>query len=119
MHGFNFSLQLSSATYFAIICFVLIVFRLIRMEFSNDRQVGIVGRTGAGKSSLISTLFRLNEFSKGDVLIDGLPISQLGLTDLRAAISIIPQVSLDHFFNNSRKLVFFKLQLLFFCVMIS
>ena len=55
-------------------------------------KVGIVGRTGAGKSSLISVLFRLyNEGLEGEVIIDGIDTSSVGLQDLRSRISIIPQ----------------------------
>jgi len=52
--------------------------------------VGIVGRTGAGKSSLISALFRFAQ-TEGNIIIDGLEIHSLGIHDLRSKISIIPQ----------------------------
>lgn len=56
-------------------------------------QLGIIGRTGAGKSSLISLLFRLVEVQQGRILIDGVDASQVRLANLRKRISIIPQVS--------------------------
>lgn len=56
-------------------------------------QVGIVGRTGAGKSSLTLGLFRIIEASQGHIFIDGVDIAQLGLHELRSKITIIPQVS--------------------------
>ncbi|KAG5356676.1 Metal resistance protein [Yarrowia sp. E02] len=58
----------------------------------NPREkVGVVGRTGAGKSSLTMSLFRIIEASAGSVTIDGEDISKLGLEDLRSRLSIIPQ----------------------------
>jgi len=53
-------------------------------------KVGIVGRTGAGKSSLIAALFRL-AVNEGSIIIDGVEIHELGLHDLRSKISIILQ----------------------------
>ena len=52
----------------------------------------MVGRTGAGKSSLALSLFRIIESAGGSILIDGINISKLGLHDLRAKLTILPQV---------------------------
>ena len=55
-------------------------------------QVGIVGRTGAGKSSLTLALFRIIEPASGSIVIDQCNVAALGLQDLRSRITIIPQV---------------------------
>ena len=51
-----------------------------------------MGRTGAGKSSLVNCLFRLQELSSGSIVIDGVDIAGMGLKQLRSGMSIIPQV---------------------------
>ena len=56
-------------------------------------QIGVVGRTGAGKSSLSLALFRLIEAACGSIHIDDVNIQHLGLRDVRENITIIPQVS--------------------------
>ncbi|KAK8067194.1 ATP-binding cassette transporter protein [Apiospora hydei] len=68
-----------------------LVLKGMNMHVMGGERVGIVGRTGAGKSSIMSTLFRLVELSGGHITIDGLDISTLGLHDLRSRLAIIPQ----------------------------
>lgn len=63
----------------------------LSMHVRGGERIGIVGRTGAGKSSIMSTLFRLVEISGGSITIDGLNISTIGLYDLRSRLAIIPQ----------------------------
>ncbi|XP_052414905.1 ATP-binding cassette sub-family C member 4 [Carassius gibelio] len=67
-----------------------VVLKNISAMFRPREKVGIVGRTGAGKSSLISALFRLTE-PEGKILVDGVLTSEIGLHDLRQKMSIIPQ----------------------------
>uniref|UniRef100_A0A8C1G3C4 Multidrug resistance-associated protein 1 n=1 Tax=Cyprinus carpio carpio TaxID=630221 RepID=A0A8C1G3C4_CYPCA len=63
----------------------------ISVNIEGGEKVGIVGRTGAGKSSLTLGLFRIIEAAQGEICIDGVNIAKLGLHELRSRITIIPQ----------------------------
>ncbi|KAJ5995063.1 hypothetical protein N7481_002040 [Penicillium waksmanii] len=67
------------------------VLKEVSFSVKPGEKVGIVGRTGAGKSSLALALFRGLESEKGQILIDGVDIGSIGLRDLREAITIVPQ----------------------------
>ncbi|PKY06331.1 ATP-dependent bile acid permease [Aspergillus campestris IBT 28561] len=67
------------------------VLRNVSFAVQPGEKVGIVGRTGAGKSSLALALFRGLEAEKGRIVIDGVDTSAIGLRDLREAITIVPQ----------------------------
>ncbi|XP_054166167.1 ATP-binding cassette sub-family C member 4-like [Oppia nitens] len=66
------------------------VLKGLTLSFSGGEKIGVVGRTGAGKSSIIAAMFRLTE-PNGQILIDGIDICRIGLHELRRQISIIPQ----------------------------
>ncbi|XP_054155703.1 multidrug resistance-associated protein 1-like [Oppia nitens] len=68
-----------------------LVIKGIDIDIKSGEKIGIVGRTGAGKSSLTLALFRLIEPAMGRIVIDGIDISQLGLHELRSRLTIIPQ----------------------------
>ncbi|KAJ3693573.1 hypothetical protein LUZ60_009053 [Juncus effusus] len=63
----------------------------IGFRIEGSEKVGIVGRTGAGKSSMLNALFRIVEPERGTILVDGCDISKFGLWDLRKVLGIIPQ----------------------------
>ncbi|RZB51171.1 ABC transporter C family member 3 isoform B, partial [Glycine soja] len=68
-----------------------LVLRGLTCTFTAGAKTGIVGRTGSGKSALVQTLFRLIEPITGQILIDRINISLIGIHDLRSRLSIIPQ----------------------------
>ncbi|KAK7601472.1 hypothetical protein V9T40_008913 [Parthenolecanium corni] len=68
-----------------------LVLKGLTFTVNGGEKVGIVGRTGAGKSSLTLSLFRIIESAGGSISIDGIDISTLGLHSLRSRITIIPQ----------------------------
>ncbi|XP_060672079.1 ABC transporter C family member 3-like isoform X2 [Ziziphus jujuba] len=68
-----------------------LILRGLSCTFPGGKKTGIAGRTGSGKSTLIQTLFRIVEPAAGQIMIDGINISLMGLHDLRSRLSIIPQ----------------------------
>ena len=73
-----------------------LVLKSLSASISAKEKIGVVGRTGAGKSTLMGALFRLLEAADGSITIDGegakgQPISKIGLTELRSKLAIIPQ----------------------------
>ncbi|KAI1335138.1 P-loop containing nucleoside triphosphate hydrolase protein [Xylariaceae sp. FL0016] len=68
-----------------------LVLKNINIDIKSHEKIGVVGRTGAGKSSLTLSLFRLIEPDTGNISIDDLNTSTIGLLDLRRRLAIIPQ----------------------------
>ncbi|PWA98523.1 ABC transporter Tap-like, P-loop containing nucleoside triphosphate hydrolase [Artemisia annua] len=68
-----------------------LVLKGITLNIQGGQKIGVVGRTGGGKSTLIQVMFRLVEPTGGSIIIDGIDISTLGLHDLRSRFGIIPQ----------------------------
>jgi len=63
----------------------------VTFALPGGARVGVIGRTGSGKSTLLAALFRLHEISAGEVLLDGMNISALGLRCLRRRLTVVPQ----------------------------
>lgn len=68
------------------------VIRNMSLKIRHGERIGVVGRTGAGKSTLALALFRFLEPRSGKIEIDGLDTSCIPLSDLRSRLAIIPQV---------------------------
>ncbi|XP_004591269.2 ATP-binding cassette sub-family C member 3 [Ochotona princeps] len=68
-----------------------LVLKKLNVHVRGGEKVGIVGRTGAGKSSMTLCLFRILEAAEGEIRIDGLNVANMGLHDLRSQLTIIPQ----------------------------
>ncbi|PVG00760.1 putative YCF1-vacuolar ABC transporter [Serendipita vermifera] len=67
------------------------VLKNMNLKIPKHAKVGVVGRTGSGKSSTMLVMLRIVEPSEGTIFIDGVDITKIGLDDLRKAVSIIPQ----------------------------
>jgi ABC-type multidrug transport system fused ATPase/permease subunit len=68
-----------------------LVLKNIALALKAQEKIGVVGRTGAGKSSLTLSLFRVVEAASGGIDIDNIDTSAIGLADLRSKLAIIPQ----------------------------
>ncbi|KAL8677756.1 MAG: hypothetical protein Q9186_005841 [Xanthomendoza sp. 1 TL-2023] len=67
------------------------VLKGLSFNVARNQRIGVVGRTGAGKSSLTLALFRFLEAREGSIKIDGIDVSKINLQDLRSRLAIIPQ----------------------------
>ena len=68
-----------------------LILKNINLEIKPGEKIGVCGRTGSGKSTMLLCLFRILEANQGQILIDDIDISQIGLEILRQSLTIIPQ----------------------------
>lgn len=69
----------------------VLILKKLSLKVNAAEKVGVIGRTGSGKSTLMTALFRLVDLKSGSISIDGVDISSIGLLALRKSIQIIPQ----------------------------
>ena len=67
------------------------VLKSLSLDIKPGERIGVAGRTGSGKSTLMLALLRILEAEEGSIAIDGVDVSKIGLTDLRSRVAIIPQ----------------------------
>ena len=68
-----------------------LILKGVNLTVEPHEKVGVVGRTGAGKSTMMIALFRITDLCEGSIAIDGIDLATLGLEDVRRALCIIPQ----------------------------
>ena len=68
-----------------------LVMKGVNLSINSQEKIGVVGRTGAGKSTMMIALFRITDLCEGSISIDGIDLATLGLEDVRRALCIIPQ----------------------------
>jgi ABC-type multidrug transport system fused ATPase/permease subunit len=88
----------------------------LTFEVKPGEKVGLIGRTGSGKSTVALAFMRFVEAREGRILIDGLDIAKIGLTDLRSRLTIVPRESYVSYeleiFN--QHMVYYMQRILFF-----
>ena len=62
----------------------------VSFGLAGGEKLGVCGRTGSGKSTLMTTIYRLVEPLSGSIVIDGVDITSIGLQDLRSRLSLVP-----------------------------
>ncbi|KAJ3393677.1 hypothetical protein HDU92_007577 [Lobulomyces angularis] len=68
-----------------------LVLKNVDFTIGDKEKIGVIGRTGSGKSTMMNALFRIMEPSNGSIVVDGVNIRNIGLADLRKGLAIIPQ----------------------------
>ncbi|DAZ97586.1 TPA: hypothetical protein N0F65_005558, partial [Lagenidium giganteum] len=93
--GLDDQWPLRGAIIFEHVCMCYIsevpLLRDVSFEVSGGEKIGVVGRTGSGKSSLAMALFRIRELTTGRILVDGMDVSRLDVRELRRRLCIVPQ----------------------------